>query len=461
METAELGNYTELEQRMDSNSVMLRREMRGTRDENLQARLFEQAADQEATLISEVLDGAVITDFKFTAQDGKLYLLQPNGATDWQRMHEHGVSRAEARAAEDSGFRAYAEIAKAELEEARLQEEMVKAGRVAAMVKFSLCGDDVMSAGQLKKIGRHPETQRAFLRVSVFDGKDMHIHSRSIDGVSLIDGRGIADGWGAFEQPLMNLEPEASSIDILNDHLYFEQDRMDVPQMHQLADNLVRKFDIMKSSRTGSTYRAGRAPGGVDTYEFVLNNKDLLAAHMDSLIILAGKTELPIGHVAATTNDLRYDIMSSYKQRLGGTWEHLGSLAESVAAAGAVERELGTEFGGCDSVISVRTAAKAGYVNAGKSSEMKTRCVQCPACKNIVDLPEKLLKKDIMHCVKCKASVHAKGGKVDQKAIDEFYGVKKQKDAGIGESFGEYWARLGREVELKRLRDEAELTEYA
>jgi hypothetical protein len=60
LETLELGNHTELEQQMDSNSVMLLREMHGTEDENLQTRLFEQAADQEATLISEVLDGAVI-----------------------------------------------------------------------------------------------------------------------------------------------------------------------------------------------------------------------------------------------------------------------------------------------------------------------------------------------------------------------------------------------------------------
>jgi hypothetical protein len=246
----------------------------------------------------------------------------------------------------------------------------------------------------------------------------------------------------------------------LNSHLFFEQDRMDVSQMHQLADSLVRSFDTMKSRRTGKAYRAGRAPEGVDTYKFVLGNKDLLAAHMDSLVSLAGRSELPIGHVAATINDLRYDIMSSYKQRLDGTWENLDSLAESVAAAGAAEREIGTEFGGCDSVISARTATNAGYVNAEKSSEMKTKCVQCPSCKNVVDLPDKLLKKDIMHCVKCKASVHTKGGKVDQKVIDEYYGIKKE---GIqdGETFAEYWARLGRQIEHKRLQKEEELAEYA
>jgi len=460
LETAELGNHIELEQRMDSNSVMLLREMYGSQDEELQARLYEQAADQEATLISEVLDGAVITDFKFTAQEGKLYLLQPDGVADWQRMHEHGVLRAEAKAAEDPGFRTYAEIARAELEESRLQEEMVRTGRPAAMVKLSLCGDDVMSAEQLKKIGRNPEAQRAFLRVSVFDGQDMHIHSRSIDGVSLSDGRGIAEGWGTFGQPQMGLEPDASSVDILNSHLYFEENQMDLPRMHQLADNLVRSFDAMKSRRTGKTCRAGRAPEGVDTYKFVLDNKDLLAAHMDSLVSLAGRNELPIGHVAAVTNELRYDIMSSYKQRLEGTWEELGSLAESVAAAGDSERGQGTEFGGCDTVISANTAANAGYANAMRTSEMKTKCVQCPSCKSIVDLPDKLLKKDIMHCVKCKASVHTKGGKVDQKYIDEYYGIKPE-NSQKSETFGEYWDRLGREIELRRLEKEEGLAEYA
>jgi len=104
-------SFAELEQQMDSNSTLLLREMHRTPDEFLQRRLYEQAADQEASLISEVLEGSVVTDFSFTTAEGRLYLIQPNGVTDWQQMHELGVARAEAKAADDSRFFPYVVIA--------------------------------------------------------------------------------------------------------------------------------------------------------------------------------------------------------------------------------------------------------------------------------------------------------------------------------------------------------------
>jgi hypothetical protein len=473
LETKELtAGYTELEQRMDSNSVMLLREMRDTLDPELKARLFEQAADQEASLMSEVLDGAVITDFKFTTQDGRLYLLQPNGVTNWQLMHEYGVARAKAKAAEDEGFRPYAAIAQAELEEARLQEEMVKAGRPAAMVKLSLCGDDVMTVEQLGEIGRDANAQRAFLRVSVFDGQDLHIHSRSIDGVSLNDGRGIADGWGEFDKPLIDMKPDASSVDILRGHIYFNENQLDVTEMHQLADNLVAAFDERQCQRTGKAYKAGRSPEGVDTYRFVLENQDLLRAHMDSLLALAARAELPVGHVSTLTNDLRYDIMASYKQRLEGNWQDFGSLAESVAAAGESERANGTEFWGCDSVVSANSA-NTGYVNAeaghrpslverqkiakNLQEEVKGKgsCAACSAEGNLFGcgLCSRCNKE---WCEKYEASG-------EQTPINKLgrFGRGRAESNSSTESFAEYWSRLGREIELNRLEKEEDLVEYA
>jgi hypothetical protein len=47
--------------------------------------------------------------------------------------------------------------------------------------------------------------------------------------------------------------------------------------------------------------------------------------------------------------------MSSFKQRLDGTWEEKGSLAESVSFAGGSERSSGTVFSGCDTTISAKS----------------------------------------------------------------------------------------------------------
>jgi hypothetical protein len=451
LETSVLQNLSrqELEQKMEVNSVLLLRQMYQTTDPSLKARFYEQAADQEASLISEVLLGAVKTDFKFETQGGKLYLLQPNNVTDWQEMHRNGVLRARAKADEDPGFAPYVELARAELEEARLQEAMVGAEMPTVMVKLSLCGDDLMSADRLEQLGRDPKQQRAYLRVSVFDGNEMHIHSRSIDGLHVADGRAIATGWGSWDEPQATIAPDASSSDILKNQLFFDEAQMSVEEMHQLADKLVGAFDTLQQSRTGRVYKAGRNPEGTDTYRFVLSNEDLLAAHLNSLVSLAERAELPVGHLAAVTNDLRYDVMSSFKQRIEGTWIQKGSLGESVAAAGSTERSAGTQFGGCDTVIGAQTAENAGYVNA-RGLEAKTKCVKCRFCRKIVDLPDKLLMQNIVHCVKCKASVHTKGGKVDQKAIDKFYGKDRDVNHPRTESIGEHLERIGAEIKQKQ-----------
>jgi hypothetical protein len=340
------------------------------------------------------------------------------------------------------------------------------------MVKLSLCGDDVMTAEHLGKIGRDANAQRAFLRVSVFDGQAMHIHSRSIDGVSLDDGRDLADGWGLFDEPLIELEPDASSVDLLGSHIYFEEDQMDTNQMHQLADGLVAAFDERQYRRAGKTCKAGRCPEGVDTYRFVLENQDLLKAHMDSLVALAVRAELPVGHVSALTNDLRYDIMASYKQRLDGSWQDLGSLAESVAVAGEHERANGTEFWGCDSVVSANSA-NTGYVNAEaghrpslverqkiaknlqKEVKGKGSCAACSAEGNLFGcgLCSRCNKE---WCEKYEASG-------EQTPINKLgrFGRGRAESNSSTESFAEYWARLGREIELNRLEKEEDLVEYA
>jgi hypothetical protein len=455
--TETIYNSSEIEQQMEVNSVLLLNEARQTPDLYLRQRLYEQAEAQETTLFSEVLNGSVNTDFAFETEDGKLYLLQPNGVTDWQLMHRHGRLRAGAKAAENPAFQPYEQIAEAEYEEARMQEAMVRSGAPAIMAKLSMCGNDVMSAAQLEEIGRHPELQRAFLRVTVFDGQKLHIHSRSIDGLNLADGRGIATGWGTWETPEMDLSPDASSVDILQNQLYFGEDRMSIGQMHQLADKLVGAYDGLQTRRTGRIHKAGRCPQATETYKFVLDNRDLLNVHMASLAELAARRDLPLAYLADITNNLRYDIMSSLKQRLDGTWVDTGGLSESVAAAGDIERAEGTQYKGCDTVIGSKTAENTGYVNA-QNHEVNSKCVKCPSCKNIVDLPEELLRKNIMHCVKCKASVHTKGGKVDQNAIDDFYGAQHQEAGGSKiESFSEYWERLGHELKLKRSKQETQL----
>ena len=379
----DIRGYEELK---DINTLLLLREMEMSDDPILEKLLYEQARDQECSHISEVLEGIVSTNFEFKHRDGRLYVLQPNGVTDWLAMHENGVKRARAKAEDNPAFNFYVQIAEAELEEARAQEAMVQAGRPAVIVKLSLAGNDLASDKQLKQLGRNPELNRAYLRVSVFDGQKLTLYSRSLDGMNLTDGRdGITKGWGILENQTNNLPADASSIDILKTSRKFDADEMSLPEMRALPDQLVAAYDKVLFDRTGAVHKAGQPPESAhQTYAFVLNNPDLIKAHMDSLSEIAVRN-LISGSLA---NDLRYDIMSSFKRRLDGSWVDTGNLAGSVSGAGSAERAIGTSYNGCDTSIGAGTmsSANSGYVNAGgrASWEWKTgTCIieNCPSRK--------------------------------------------------------------------------------
>lgn len=105
------------------------------------------------------------------------------------------------------------------------------------------------------------------------------------------------------------------------------------------------------------------------------------------------------------------------------------SKTDAVESAGYYGGEAKSEGIRYDGACPTGTAGAANkeastIVHAYRMNGDPTKCVTCPNCKETVDLPEELLKKNIMHCVNCKASVHTKGGKVSSRIIDEFYGRK-------------------------------------
>jgi hypothetical protein len=330
----------ELEQQRITHSIRLLRDGFSSYDSEYQKALLEHVYNLETSHISEVLTGETRTQFEFDSRNGQLYALQPEGITDWQKLHENGVLRARLKASRSSRFNFYAQIAEAELEEAKAQEEMVQAGEPATLFSVSLCGDDVASAEDLRLIGRDPELKRGYVRASVFDGEKMHLYSYSRDGMGLQDAREIYDKILDSD-----LQEDANSIDILRKRILKKG----------IHNDLLDDIAPLK---------------GTDTYKFVLAQTDLLDTHISGLSDLS-LSNLPSSIIAEHTNNLRYDIMSSFKRRLEGQWIDLGSMGESVAYAGLAERSAGTQFAGCDVIITSNqnnSLAEAGYLNTGDIS---------------------------------------------------------------------------------------------
>jgi hypothetical protein len=341
-------------------SVLLLEDMHQTSDLHTKRAIFEQVCDQESSHISEVLPGVVNTKFDFDVRDGKLYALQPNGVTDWRELHENGVARARSMAEFDDNFKFYEDISAAELNEALVQERLVNLNKPAAIITLSLSGDDLANADILKKLGRDPAQKRAFLRVSWTNGTDKQIYldSRSIDGMDLKDGIDFLNELG------VELPDDANSLDVLSSQVVI--DDLDEIQLSQLADELVAKHDRRLLEKTGLVHKAGRSEHDArDTYEFVLNQHDLLNMHMESLCELA-RRELPLPILAKYTDN----------------------LMESVSHAGGAERSMGTTFDGCDTSIGFNSSnqnlANTGMLNAQNREgwawvDGKCKIDECPS----------------------------------------------------------------------------------
>jgi len=313
--------------------VLMLRNMLKTDDEQEQRAIYEQVCDQEFSHIPEVLDGETRTHFEFVAQDGRLYVMQPNGVVDWLKIHENGVIRARKKAEANPRLGFYATIAEAEMEEAKAQINMAEDGRPATMLVISLDGSDLGSSSDLKKMGRDPEKKRAYLRASVFDNGRLHLYSATSDGVEVGDAKRILERFGS------DLPPGADSIDVL-------KTRVMLDGAHR---NLLEQIMPVR---------------GDNNYDFVLKHEDLLACHMKNLINLAQRN-LPEAELACEADELRYDTMSSFKQQLEGTWLNLGDLGQSVSNAGMIERNNGTQFAGCDVALTsqLNNLHEAGYLN--------------------------------------------------------------------------------------------------
>ncbi len=376
------------------------------------SRAREYVFRQESLYLSEMMDGQVRTDLDFWLAGDQMVCHDEQGLpVDWLELHSNGVAYARERAAQNPNLSAYIRVAEAEYEESLLQRRILEQGIEATLVTFSLCGSDLFSDDDLKLLGRNPKLRRGFLRVSVFDGQGgLRLFSRSIDGLSAAD---VAQTYQSEFN--IALAQDASTIDILNSPVV-----LGIAD-YQLADRLAPKQ-------------------GPDSYRFVLSHPELLESLMSGLDSIA--LYQPPENWPGLSEQLRRDIVSSYKRKLDGTWQDLESLAESIAAAGVME--AGTEFFGCDTVLGgQRISDKLGYF----TKQDMLKCVTCPNCNNIVDLPENLYDKGILHCVDCKHTVNRQTGKNVMVPSTKKVLTKQP------ENLAQYVHRLGTEIKYKQSRD--------
>lgn len=393
-----------------ASSVMALRRAEFEPDPLIKKAIFEHVYNQETTHLCEILEGKVETEVEFETIDGKLYAVDETGLTDWEKFHENNWQYANLLVEQNPKLEPYLRISEADTEEGIAQIEMVKAGEPKTMVKLSLCGDDILDEQALLKLGRDPLKKRAMLRVSIFDGAKLKLYTRSIDNMSL-------EGGKEFYKHNFNIEipNDYDSADLLSMSVAYDE------VLHNLADELVP------------------SQAGINTYQFVNQQQDLLKVYFESLNGLA-QGNLSEYQIAFSANELRYDIMSSFKKRLRG--DDVYASADAIISAGNEDRARGETHNGCDdSVTSLQSKTGLGL----KSNEQKTDCVTCPNCSKVVNLDKEYFRAGFLRCPSCKATkAYKKGAKLPQK--------KHKRYNEAQEGFFEWWTKQKQLDKLKRQR---------
>ncbi len=390
-----------------TSSVLALRRAQNEQNPRIKCELYEHVYDQETTHLSEVLDGVVRAEVNFTSLNNKLLALDESGPIDWEEFHQNNWQYSNLLAQQEPELRPYLKIAEAEAEEGFIQAEMVESGEPKTMVVLSLCGDDILSPAALKKIGRDPIKRRAMLRVSMFDGQKLKIYSRSIDGMGVDSARKFLNDKFGIELPA-----SASSVDILKTRIILDGAHS------QLADDLTPP------------------QLGHDTYKFVLAQPDLLKTYIGSLENLSA-SNLSEAEIVYLANELRYDIMASFRKRLEG--KKVYATASSIASAGNSAREEGEEFNGCDTVVS-SLVNRLGY---GPKAEIQRDCITCPGCSKVVNADKDYFAAGFLRCPECKLTVkYRKDARLPDKNKDSH----NQNQEG----FFEWWIKKKQQDKLKR-----------
>ncbi len=401
-------NLESLRAKRVASSVMAFRRAEQEPDPYIRKAIYEHVYDQETTHICEILNGKVETEIPFEVRKGRLTAICEDGPVDWQEFSKNNFLYADLLAKSDSSLKPYLRIAEVEVEEALEQLEIVKAGEPKTTVRLSLCGDDIFSSNALKKIGRLPEKQRAMLRVSVFDGQNLRLYTRSIDGMSLESGKKfLKENFG------IELPDRADSVDVLK-----ARPTLDGAH-HELADNLT-------PSQTG-----------IDTYKFVINRPDLLKVYLKSLEDLA-RSDYDFETIVLHANELRNDIMASFSEAFEG--KAILATAESIAGAGERARQEGKEFFGCDMVVTSMHEKTGLGIRQG---EVDVDCVKCPKCSHL-GMDKGSFRQGFWHCRGC--GVKKAFNKNGQKVLNQ----KQKKDNLNQEGLYEWWTLVKQQDKMKR-----------
>lgn len=259
-----------------------------------------------------------------------------------------------------------------------------------------------------------------------------------------------------------NTLPSASALGVL-DNMY----TLKIPEGLMFEEFLCRQIDAydetLASQNPGQEFVFGLPEEQKrelpDTIDMIRRQKPLTAIYRDAIKalgdsnLLADKKVLAInrrlgldmnfseGHpigleqARAMLDGVQQYIVSTLNRAPEATLDMLSTIAEENPEAaygvaghfGAEARSEGVRYesSACPTVLTATNSAELSAMQtAFRLNKDPTKCVLCPGCSSIVDLPKNLykgknkIKKEILHCVNCKLTVDKKGKPISKQEYE-------------------------------------------
>ncbi len=303
--------------------------------------------------------------------------------------------------------------ARYELDEARLWQKMVNGetgyNTVQVFSPYSEEYSTEENEAKLQLAGQEPKSKRAMLRIAHWDGRQLHILTRSIDNSSVDTLKAAAQNYDGFNYNSTN------STDMLGER---RGANMNKGEVFKFANGLVEEADKIISYQIGEqTYQGRPVSEAHDTQKYVQSQTIIINNLMKISKELAGKYSNYGDYKCAWEKEL-FKYTALIKERmLRNDDRAIVNIAQAASASGAAAEARGESYNMCGTIISANGQPQPGEGTGFDSvKNLIGKKVTCPECKEKVVVPTSKIQEGRLCCPDCKYEVDVCTGEVYSKS---------------------------------------------
>ncbi|MDO8592047.1 MAG: hypothetical protein Q7R60_03980 [bacterium] len=420
---------------------------------------LERRRDDELTsTLAEGLKGTVNTHYSFEMIDGQLV------AEDGEPIEElllRGL-RTDIKLASEDGFFAFLpERSRTELDNFRLTQTMARGEtHFNTLLEISPYNEELDTSqdkrDKLLRAAQKPYWGRTMIRLSHWDGQQLHIITMSSDNLAAAQDftkSAATSSVGMFKEAVQEVFGyrfnAKSANQMLAEPVSFN---IKDDSWRHLPGELTAEIDKRLAEHHGGDWQQGRPAGeSVDLQKYVQSQAEILAGLRLAdrrLVAQHGDFE---DYQRAFEREI-YNCLALLEKRLelGKTNEKIVDYQATSAGAGAMAQAEGKTYDACGLIISAQntqssTAEKTGFESLLRLENKK---INCYACKKNVVVDKKYLEKGQLHCSQCGYHLDVCTGKSSYKKREKSPPQADQAFSAF-EIISNWFKKMGREAEIK------------